>query len=448
MSDIKDLDFLEDQPLPSLIEPQEMLVTKVSEITNNLGAVQNGSGDSVFKANPSYGIWLGNSDFASAPFKVSMAGVLTATGATITGTITVTSIDIGGDDATSAHIDTDGNLWLGASVANKATAPARISNAGVAVFTDITATGTINATAGYMASGFYLDTVDSLLCESGGINVGVAGHVRGGQTAYNVGTGFFLGYDMSAYKFSIGRSASDHITWDGSALDVKGVVTLSGTFQAKSYTVATLPAPSGTYKSPSSTAGVSGDAWTNPTNAYASDGSYAQMNDNNSTADWCSWYGFGLGVPSDATIVGIEIAIESKCESGVDKDAYIKLSWNSGGSWTATETLSVSTTESVRTVGGATSLWGRTWAASEFATAVFRVAVSDFPTIDNTHYVDHIRAKVYFTTIEAPVTAGSMAYASNGRKAGEGAGNGTGVLVFYDNNGNWIASDTGATVAA
>lgn len=45
------------------------------------------------------------------------------------------------------------------------------------------------------------------------------------------------------------------------------------------------------------------------------------------------------------------------------------------------------------------------------------------------------------------VTAGQTAYASNGRKAGEGAGAGTGVLVFRDTTA-WRAVDTGATVAA
>ena len=44
-------------------------------------------------------------------------------------------------------------------------------------------------------------------------------------------------------------------------------------------------------------------------------------------------------------------------------------------------------------------------------------------------------------------TAGDIAYASNGRKAGEGAASGTGVLVFKDGSA-WIAVDTGAAVAA
>lgn len=43
--------------------------------------------------------------------------------------------------------------------------------------------------------------------------------------------------------------------------------------------------------------------------------------------------------------------------------------------------------------------------------------------------------------------AGLLAYASNGRKNGEGAGSGTGVMVFSDATA-WRACDTGATVAA
>jgi hypothetical protein len=43
--------------------------------------------------------------------------------------------------------------------------------------------------------------------------------------------------------------------------------------------------------------------------------------------------------------------------------------------------------------------------------------------------------------------SGDTAFASNGRKAGEGAGSGTGVMVFSDGTA-WRACDTGATVAA
>lgn len=44
-------------------------------------------------------------------------------------------------------------------------------------------------------------------------------------------------------------------------------------------------------------------------------------------------------------------------------------------------------------------------------------------------------------------TAAQIAYATDGRKNGEGAGLGTGVVVFKDATA-WRACDTGATVAA
>jgi hypothetical protein len=53
-----------------------------------------------------------------------------------------------------------------------------------------------------------------------------------------------------------------------------------------------------------------------------------------------------------------------------------------------------------------------------------------------------------FTVAGLPTgAAGNTAYASNGRKNGEGIGSGTGVMVFKDGSA-WRAADTGATVAA
>ena len=58
-----------------------------------------------------------------------------------------------------------------------------------------------------------------------------------------------------------------------------------------------------------------------------------------------------------------------------------------------------------------------------------------------------IRPKTYTVATLPTVVTGGILYASDGRKAGEGAASGTGVLVFADGS-NWIAVDTGATVAA
>jgi len=56
---------------------------------------------------------------------------------------------------------------------------------------------------------------------TGSLTVGTVGNVKGGQTAYNSGTGFFLGYSGAAYKFSIG-SSSNSFTWDGTNLAIVG----------------------------------------------------------------------------------------------------------------------------------------------------------------------------------------------------------------------------------
>ncbi len=70
----------------------------VSYFANSTGQslIQLGSGDNVIYGDVSSGFWIGNAVFASAPFRVNMAGVLTATSATITGAITASSGSIGG----------------------------------------------------------------------------------------------------------------------------------------------------------------------------------------------------------------------------------------------------------------------------------------------------------------------------------------------------------------
>lgn len=53
-----------------------------------------------------------------------------------------------------------------------------------------------------------------------------------------------------------------------------------------------------------------------------------------------------------------------------------------------------------------------------------------------------------FTVAGLPVSGVvRMAFASNGRKAGESAGNGTGVMVYFDGTA-WRACDTSSTVTA
>lgn len=64
---------------------------------------------------------------------------------------------------------------------------------------------------------------------AGNITLDSSGYIKGGQSGYDTGTGFFLGYDTSAYKFSIGvgGSSTASLTWDGTDLTVNGYVASS-----------------------------------------------------------------------------------------------------------------------------------------------------------------------------------------------------------------------------
>ena len=57
---------------------------------------------------------------------------------------------------------------------------------------------------------------------AGDATISTTGFIRGGQSAYNTGQGFFMGYSSGAYKFSLGDPAGSHILWDGSNLTVQG----------------------------------------------------------------------------------------------------------------------------------------------------------------------------------------------------------------------------------
>lgn len=57
------------------------------------------------------------------------------------------------------------------------------------------------------------------------LTVSSTGNIQGGQTGYNTGTGFFLGYSSTAYKFSIGDSFANML-WDGSSFSINnGTIT-------------------------------------------------------------------------------------------------------------------------------------------------------------------------------------------------------------------------------
>lgn len=105
-------------------------------------AVTGGSGDVYIAAgktdfdNTQTGFILGIDDSDSDKPKFYIGNTTrylnwTGTSLNIAGSISAGTIDIGGSDATSFHVDADGNMWLGAATYNITTNPFAVSNAGV-----------------------------------------------------------------------------------------------------------------------------------------------------------------------------------------------------------------------------------------------------------------------------------------------------------------------------
>lgn len=97
-------------------------------------------------------------------------------------------------------------------------------------------------------TGFYACEANQLL-ENANVKILVDGsgvfnaNVRGGQTDFNTGTGYFLGLSSGEYKLSLGSSAGNYLTWDGTYLRIKGSfdVGTGGVINNSVYTVANLP---------------------------------------------------------------------------------------------------------------------------------------------------------------------------------------------------------------
>lgn len=98
------------------------------------------------------------------------------------------------------------------------------------------------------SSGLYACEANQLL-EDANIRILVDGtaviqsNVRGGQTDFNTGIGYFLGLSAGAYKLSIGDPDSNYLTWDGTYLRIKGSIDVGtgGLINNSVYTVANLP---------------------------------------------------------------------------------------------------------------------------------------------------------------------------------------------------------------
>ncbi len=144
------------------------------------------------------------------------------------------------------------------------------------------------------------------------------------------------------------------------------------------------------FRSPTAQAAVtsgSGDNngfQTSAASALMDDGVYAvDTNSGSNTNTSCTNTGkdrhvfsnYGFNVPAGSTIQGIEVKLNSRVDSTTGSPRFcVQLSWNGGTSWTSPITsATLSTSETVYTVGGVTNTWGRTWSNADFNDANFRL---------------------------------------------------------------------------
>lgn len=110
------------------------------------GAIVAGAQNSIFIADPSKGIWLGDADFADAPFAVNMNGDLRATSATLSGVPVITQGSFGGDGSDGALSITSGTTTIDLSNASsliKNYTSISITGTGALAFSNPHASGSI-----------------------------------------------------------------------------------------------------------------------------------------------------------------------------------------------------------------------------------------------------------------------------------------------------------------
>lgn len=168
----------------------------------------------------------------NATFNLSTKNLTADTGTVGGWTLGATSFTAG-TGGTTVGLDSGGsNPAVYAGSATPASAPFRVTNTGDMTATSATITGAITATSGSI--GGWTINATSLSSGSFTIHGGNEEIEIGSATAPLTGTGIWAGNNGGTYEFRAGNPAANYIHWDGSSLTVVGSV--SGTIDATDLT--------------------------------------------------------------------------------------------------------------------------------------------------------------------------------------------------------------------
>lgn len=151
------------------------------------------------------------------------------------------------------------------------------------------------------------------------------------------------------------------------------------------------------------------EVWSSPGNITSSNDAYASVtvteNLSNDVSHWLVGRGYGLGVPTNVSIAGIQATVEGKKTAGT-AGAIIRVTLMVNGAPVGTAKIdgggSYSTSDTIVTYGGANDLWGASLTPDNTNGAGFGIAVQ-VESVGGlgTSYsfaVDHITVKVYYTS--------------------------------------------------
>jgi len=185
--------------------------------------VSNQAGNAVGTGNTSYTKSSGTFTVPAGVFTVKVEVVSDITG----GTCYVDDVRM--IRASNSVLIEDGAITADKVSANAITADKISAGAVTAAKISVTNLSSINADLGSITAG-------TIVLPSGGF-------IRSGQTAYNTGTGFYIGNDSGTPRFSFGNPSGKNIRWDGSDLTVNGGIIVTDSVASNAITASASDSP-------------------------------------------------------------------------------------------------------------------------------------------------------------------------------------------------------------
>src|SRR3990167_1355698 len=356
---------------------------------------------------------LGNQNVTA--LQVDISGSSTRTLTMGSGTITITSP---GSGSSIWNASTTTNLTLNA-------------NTSTIKLTGALTSGSLFSGGGLTYNNFWNATTGSYSVDIDGSNTFNDLKVDAGRTQK-----FYAGTTSTVTTLTAVGTSGSPITITSATNSTHTLSDSAGTntvsYCTISYSVAsggaTWAANDGTNTDGGNNSGWTFDQFTNPTNAYSSNDTYATV-------------------------------------ASTDGDITVQLSGDAGANYTSALTKTFTGVEASQTYGnGSTELWGRTWTGDDVDDTSFRVKVGAgtkyqvYTTLGfapaasviltgievsveakwngATTSIDHIKVKIYYGTSTVPVEAGTIAYATDGGSAG------TGALAAYNGSALKQLNDT------